>query len=134
MRIRAYFAALGERAPIEAIGEKATLERSVIKELGTKRQAEHKQMEPSRWMWRTERISIGPESIEADIEQFVLGLLQLSAAWKSALASSEERVLTLIVQTEDNEAPANISLSSRTVYALSSLGAAFDLDHVTLME
>lgn len=134
MRIRAYFAALGERDPIEAIGEQATLERSVIKELGTKRPAENKQMEPSRWMWRTERIAISPESIEADLEQFVLGLLQLGAAWKNALAFSEERVLTLIVQTEDNEAPANISLSSRTVNALSSLGAAFDMDHVTLME
>lgn len=134
MRIRAYFAALGERAPIEAIGEQAALEGSLIKELGTKRPAEHKQIEPSRWMWRTERISIGSESIEADIERFVLGLLQLSAAWKSALASSEERVLTLIVQTEDDEAPCSISLSSRTVNALSLLGGAFDIDHVTMME
>jgi hypothetical protein len=134
VRIQAYFGVIGSHENVQYVARHANLQTAVVKELGTRRPRSHKLIEQARWIWRTERTPVNPAEIETQLEQIVLGLLKLPVEWKSAIADAEERVFTLIVQTEEGETPSSISLSTLSVNALSILGAAFDIDHVTQMD
>ena len=134
VRIRVYFGVLGSEAAVNAFAGRVALEKSLVKELGAKRSAEHKHREPSRWMWRTDRAPIDPEHFEDELEAFVVQLLDLSHAFETTNAGLEERVVTVIVQSDEREPQTDILLSSRTIQALATLNAAFDVDNVGVMD
>jgi len=134
MRIKVYFGVLGSEIAIKAFSDRAAMERSVIKEMGSRRSEEQKCKEPGRWIWRTNRASIDAERFEEELEAFVVGLLALSSALESIEAGVEERVVTVIIQADDVEPRPNILLSRKTIQALASLDAALDVDNVSVME
>lgn len=133
MRVQAYFGVYGNRDAIREVERTCGQFNFEVKELGSKRSAEQKASEPSRWLWRSIRSELDPYNVEADIEKLVGDITLLSADWRQAIARAEERALTLIVQLEENEVPSGLSLSCNTVCDLSSLGAAFDVDYVATM-
>ena len=133
MRIRAYFAAYGNEESVRSVARSFGFA-SEVKELGIKRPAEHRLREPSRWIWRTERIVINVEDIEQDVEAFLLGLGDRPATWRAAIATGEERCLTLIVEADDAERAPGFALSSKTVAALAAFDASFDVDFVSVLE
>lgn len=85
-------------------------------------------------MWRTERVPIDPAKFEEELEAFVVSLLHLRPALTMADAGVEDRVVTVIVQTDEGHPAANILLSQKTIQTLAGLNAAFDVDNVSVMD
>lgn len=132
MRIKLYFAVYGDESSIRAL-QRVNAD-AEVKELGTKRSAESRAKEPSRWIWRTRRVSIAPAEMEAQVEGFVSNLARLSDEWLRAALKADERSLTMIAQVDAGDSMENISLSSTTLKNLATLNASFDVDYVSAME
>jgi hypothetical protein len=105
-----------------------------IKELGTKRSPESRAKEPSRWIWRTKRVSIDPAELEEQLASFTSNLINLPDEWRRAALSADERSLTMIVQLDAGSAMESVSLSATTIQDLAVLNASFDIDCVSMME
>jgi hypothetical protein len=134
MRAQIYFGVYADETAIEAVklATPASCE-CEVKELGTKRSAEQKAQEPSRWLWRTRRKELDPATIEAEVEEFLQSIRGLPPTWMDAVANAEDRSLTLIIQLGDAERPNAFALSADAAKSLASLGGAFDVDYVSNM-
>jgi len=78
-------------------------------------------------------VSLDPEDLESEVERLVLSIASLSGDWKQAIAKSEDRSLTLIVQLDDDERPTSLTFSAAVISTLTSMRAALDVDYVATM-
>lgn len=90
--------------------------------------------EGARSLWRTNRHALDPNDIERSIDNYLAASKSVIRQIQECRAQFAEAYLMLVVRYDDGESPRGFSLSPEAIRVLAELGAAFEIDVVTVLD
>jgi hypothetical protein len=129
VHIQAYLRVLSDENTIRAIHAEAGLPKANIKQLKARRGVAG---ENKWWNWETARTPIDIDNPDEGLKALLYFHRPIFPVIRKYCGPETDVYLELVAQYEENEEPQGLYLSSETVQLLSEMGAALDLDVVTL--
>jgi hypothetical protein len=130
MRIEAYLRVLSNEDTIRAIEKETNLPNASVKQLKARRRVIGGEM---WWNWQTARVPIDIDNTDDGLKKLLLVHKQIFPIIRKHEGPETDVYLEIVMQYEEGEEPWGLYLSAETVWLLSEMGGALDVDAVPLV-